>query len=187
MKKPIVVGFDFDGVIAYNPARLIRHPVSWVKKTVFGIEKVQFFVPKNPAERLFWSLAHETSMFPARGCGQLKELVRSGVIEAHLLTSRFGFLEPNLKRFLWMWGLDGVFTSMTLNYKEEQPHEFKLRMIRQKRFSYFVEDNWDIVSYLSSKRLPTTIHWIYNLMDRRTVYRYKFPFLARSLEAIVSS
>jgi len=186
MAKPVRIGFDFDGVIAYNPARVARKPISLIKSRLFGIKKVQFFVPKNPLERAFWSLAHESSMFPARGVGRLKTLVSTRQIEAHLVTSRFGFLEPNLMRFLSFWGLTDVFTSITLNHNEEQPHEFKARIIYAKKFSYFVEDNWDIVSFLSRKRLKTEIHWIYNILDRNKPYPYKYPYLSESLARIVT-
>ena len=184
MRKPIVVGFDFDGVVAYNPARVIRYPVSYIKKHMLGIHRIIFFIPKNPIERALWSLAHESSMFPSFGATHLRNLVKDGVIEAHLVTSRFGFLEPNLHRFLHFWGLVDTFSSVTLNRNEEQPHLFKERMIREKKFTYYVEDNWDIVSYLATKKLPTTIHWIYNVFDRNKQYPHKYPYLEKSLQAI---
>jgi len=191
MAKPIRVGFDFDGVIAYNPARLARLPVSFVKKHILRVRTDRFFVPKNFLERAFWSLAHESSMFPSLGAARLRSLVASGLIEAHVVTSRFGFLEPNLRRFLSFWNLSDVFASVTINHKEEQPHEFKARIIRVKKFAFFVEDNWDIVSHLTSNlplqtgKQSTEIHWIYNLLDRKKKYPYKYPYLAKSLERIV--
>jgi hypothetical protein len=187
MKRPIIVGLDFDGVVAYNPARVARHPISLFKQHVLGMHTVKFFVPKNSFERAFWSLAHESSMFPALGVSHLRNLVRDGVVEAHLLTSRFGFLEPNLRRFLQRWNLTDTFKTVTLNTHEEQPHMFKERIIRTKKFDYYVEDNWDIVSHLVAKKVPSEINWIYNIFDRNTVYPYKFPYLEKSLEHILDS
>lgn len=184
--KPIVVGFDFDGVIAYNPARLARKPISYVKQNILGMKKVRFFVPKTPLEKVFWSLAHETSMFPSLGAARLKQLVQNGDIEAHLVTSRFAFLEPNLRRFLTFWQLGDIFTSVTLNTYEEQPHEFKARMVQSGKFAYFVEDNWDIVTHLRKQKSRTEIHWIYNVFDRNQPYQFKYPYLAKSLERIVA-
>lgn len=184
ISKKIIVGFDFDGVIAYNPARLLRSPISLIKTHFLGVQKIRFFVPKNSFERSLWSLAHESSMFPALGVTRLRILVGEGRIEAHLVTSRFGFLEPNLRRFLKFWQLENVFSSITLNHKEEQPHVFKERMIRIKKFQYFIEDNWDIVSYLKKKNISTEVHWIYNIFDRNKVYPHKYPYLEKSLERI---
>ena len=186
MRKPIV-GFDFDGVVAYNPARLARYPISFFKQNILGIKKVSFFVPKNSVERAFWSLAHESSMFPAYGASRLRNLVKDSRIEAHLVTSRFGFLDPNLQRFLKFWGFTDTFTSVTLNRNEEQPHEFKERIIRAKKLDYFVEDNWDIVSYLATKKLSTEIHWIYNVFDRNKPYQHKYPYLEKSLLRITKT
>lgn len=185
MKKKIIVGLDFDGVVAYNPARLARLPIAYIKEHVLGIKRVSFFVPKTPLEKLFWSLAHETSMFPSKGAGMLRELTSDGRIEAHLVTSRFAFLEPNLQQFLARWNLQDAFTSITLNTREEQAHLYKARVIREKQFDFFVDDNWDIVSYLSHQHLKTDIHWIYNLLDRNRPYENKHPYLERALQTIV--
>ena len=184
MAKPIVVGLDFDGVVAYNPARLARHPISLFKEHVLGIKEVSFFVPKTGLQRAVWSLVHESSMFPSAGASALRRLVTDGTIEAHLVTSRFGFLEPNLKRFLERWHLSDTFASIAVNRREEQPHRFKERILRTKKFTYYIEDNWDIVAYLTAQKLPTEIHWIYNILDRGKSYPFKYPYLAKSLERI---
>lgn len=185
MKRKIIVGLDFDGVVAYNPARLTRLPIALIKKHLLGIHKVSFFVPKTPLQRGLWALAHESSMFPARGAQLLRDLTREGVIEAHLVTSRFAFLEPNLYQFLNRWNLRQCFTSITLNKREEQPHKYKERVIRKMQFDYYLEDNWDIVAHLSSAAIDTEIHWIYNLLDRNREFPTKHPYLEHALQDIL--
>lgn len=186
MQKPIVIGFDFDGVIAYNPVRLARLPISFVKQRILGIKKVSFFVPRTPLEKSLWALAHESSVFPARGAAMLRTLTKEKKIEAHLVTGRYGFLEENLLRFLKRWNLTDCFTTITVNVKEEQPHEFKERVLRNNTFAYYVEDNLDIVKHLSSKQQKTQIHWIYNIFDRNNPYANKYPYLEQSLAHIVA-
>lgn len=183
--KKIVVGFDFDGVVAYNPARLARFPIAVIKRHVLGIHDVSFFVPKTPLQRTLWALAHESSFFPAQGAALLRQLIRNHRIEAHLVTSRFAFLAPNLARFLKRWDLSDCFESITLNTREEQAHVYKERVIREKKFDYFIEDNWDIVEHLGKKKLKTQIHWIYNVFDRGKAYPHKHPYLEKALRAIV--
>lgn len=188
MKKPkkLIIGFDFDGVVAYNPARLARLPISFIKRRIFGIRTVSFFVPKTSIERTLWALAHESSMFPAKGAALLRTMTKERLIEAHLVTSRFAFLESNLRVFLKRWNLLDCFTSVTLNYKEEQAHIYKERVIREKKFDYFIEDNWDIVSHLSHQHLKTEIHWIYNILDRGQAYPRKHPYLEQALTSIIA-
>jgi hypothetical protein len=185
IKKSIVVGFDFDGVVAYNPARLARLPISMIKHALFGKSKVSFFVPKTPLQKTLWALAHETSVFPAKGASLLRELTHKKIIEAHLVTGRFGYLEPGLRRFLDRWNLSGVFTSITLNTKEEQPHVYKERVLRVKQFDYFVEDNWDIVEHLSHTNLKTSVYWVYNILDIERSYDKKVPYMEKALKAII--
>lgn len=184
--KKIVIGLDFDGVVAYNPARLARFPISFVKQHLFGVKKVQFFVPKTPMQRAFWALGHETSMFPSYGASLLRQLTHDGLVEAHLVTARFGYLENGLYAFLRRWDLLDCFRTITLNKNEEQPHEFKERLVKAKKFTYYIEDNWDIVSHLSQRQIHTDIHWIYNLFDRTKPYANKFPYLHASLQSIAT-
>jgi len=186
MKKSIVVGFDFDGVVAYNPARLARLPISYIKRHVFGITNTSFFVPKTPLQRSLWALGHETSMFPAKGASLLRTLTQNGTIEAHLVTARFGFLEHHLLQFLDRWNLRSCFTSITLNTKEEQAHIYKERIVSSQKFDFYVEDNWDIVSFLHKKSVHTSVHWIYNILDRKRAYKDKYPYLERSLDRIAA-
>ena len=73
MKKPIKVGFDFDGVIAYNPARLVRAPISLFKRNILGVKKLSFFYPKTSVEKLMWKLVHNSSVFPGTGIELFKK------------------------------------------------------------------------------------------------------------------
>ncbi len=183
--KKIKIGLDFDGVVAYNPFRVIRAPVAYVKREIFGIKKLKFFVPEKKWERIFWIIAHESSVFPAYGASTLRTLAHRGDIEFHLITARYSFLNDSLYRWLDRYHLRDVFTSITTNIHDEQPHEYKLAAVKRLGLDYFVEDNFDIVSHLSSK-VTTTVYWIYNITDHFTPYPHKVPYLGKALEGIMS-
>ena len=51
---------------------------------------------------------------------------------------------------------------------------------------YFIEDNLDIVNYLST-RTKIRVMWIYNILDRNNPYIYKYPYLKKALEAIIGN
>lgn len=177
------MGLDFDGVVAYNPFRIIRAPIKWFKREVLGINKLSFFVPRNKLERLAWTIVHESSVWPSNGVELLKELVNNENIEAHLVTARFSFLEQNLFEWLKKNKLTKLFKSINLNKKNEQPHIFKERVVSKLHFDYFIEDNLDIVLHLNGKS-KTKIYWIYNVLDRGKNYPFGFPYLKKALEAI---
>jgi len=180
MKKKLKVGFDLDGVILYNPARLVRPLVSLMKD--YGLIKrkqLQFYHPKTKVEREFWRLCHKTSIFVAPGFRDIKKLVDENKIEAYLITGRFSFLKHDLDKWLFKINADKIFTKHYYNRKNEQPHLFKKRMLKELDLDIFVEDNWDIVNYLhtKTKSKKTKIFWVYNFLDNKIDYQYKFPGL----------
>lgn len=186
MKKKIIVGLDFDGVVAYNPIRILRLPVALAKQYFLGKTTTHFFVPKTPFTKFIWAGIFESSVFPARGSSMLAQLVREKKIEVHLVTARFSFMRDHLYRWLRVWRMGELFTSITTNDRDEQPHVFKARIVAEKKFDIYIEDNWDIVSHLNSKKLSTRVYWIYNILDRGRKYPYKYPYILKALEDIMA-
>jgi uncharacterized HAD superfamily protein len=185
MKQQIIqVGIDFDGVLAYNPFRVIRAPVTYVKRNLLGQHKTRFYIPKTSAEKFVWGILHESSIFPAQGVDLLKSLVKERKIEAHLVTARYSFLQPQLYQWIGKHNLDQIFSSITINKNDQQPHIYKTNIVEERKFDYFIEDNLDIVTHVS-KQDRTQVLWIYNIIDKSYPYPYKFPYLQKALEYIV--
>jgi hypothetical protein len=180
MTKRLKVGFDFDGVIAYNPFRIVRPILAFLKKDVLGVKKLKFWYPRHRWQQIFWIILHESSVFPANGIDQFKTLVSNGTIEAHLVTARYSFLDGHLFRWLDRHKLRKYFKTINFNKRDEQPHLFKERLINKHQFDVFVEDNLDIVKHLHG-RSKTKIFWIYNLFDREYPHVYKYPYLGKAL------
>lgn len=183
--KKIQLGIDFDGVIAYNPFRLIRAPITFVKSQIFGKRKLKFYYPKNRVEKLIWKILHDSSILPARGINFLIELVENGTLEVHIISGRYNYLEDHLLKWLNKYKLKKYFKTININRKDRQPHLFKEELIKARKVDFFIEDNLDIVNYLShpsrnySKKVK--IFWIYNLIDRFKDYPYKYPYLEKAL------
>lgn len=184
-KKKIRVGFDFDGVIAYNPFRVFRYPTTLLKKYLKHETSTKFYFPKTKIEQWLWILIHETSFFPAIGTDDLHQLIRQENIEAYIITSRYACLENTFFRWLKRHKLDRGFKGYYLNKKNEQPHLFKERMIKELEIDYFIDDNLDIVEHLN-RNAKTEIHWIYNIVDRFHPYPRKHPHLLTFVNFIKS-
>ena len=183
IRRKIRVGLDFDGVVAYNPFRVIRPVVAFVKTKLFGVRRLEFFYPRKRWQQILWIIAHESSIFPAYGIYLLRRMVKEETIEVHLITARFSFLDDHLNRWLVRNKLKHIFRSVNLNKQDAQPHIFKEKTVSRLKLDYFIEDNLDIVKYLS-QRSGTKIFWIYNLFDRYTSYKYKYPYLKKALQDI---
>lgn len=180
----VKVGFDLDGVLLYNPARIFRPFVAIVKRLFLKKRGLVFYYPTSPFEKFLWRLFHKSSIFIAPGIEDIKKLVRQKKIKAYIITARYNFLGEEFKRWIKKNKFDSIFSQIYYNGKDEQPHLFKERMIKKLGLQVFVEDNFDIVDYLRRKN-TVVIMWIYNIFDRSIYHQYKYPDLKRAVNSIL--
>ncbi len=193
--KKLKVGFDLDGVLLYNPARIVRPIISKLKRKKFIHRKeLQFYVPQKKWEQRMWQLFHKSSLFVAPGFKYIKQLVKDDKIEAYIITARYNHLKKDFDKWFAKMNRGNIFTKAFLNEKDEQPHEFKERMIKKLNLDVFIEDNWDIVNYLHSEfsmpqsqkkstnqRKLVDIYWIFNFFDKGIEHPHKFGNLESAL------
>lgn len=177
------VGFDLDGVLLYNPARILRPIVSFIKRVILKKTKLKFYYPHSPWEKHLWRLFHKSSIFIAPGMDNIRRLVKEKKIKAYIVTARYGFLGKELMSWAKKNNLEGIFAEIHYNKLDEQPHLFKERMIKELELDYFVEDNFDIVKYLDKKSSATML-WIYNIIDKGEYYPRRFAYLKKAVDFI---
>ena len=97
---PLRVGFDMDGVLLYNPTRIIRPIISSIKHIFLHKKKLKFYYPKTNHEKLFWRLVHKSSFINAPGLSEITKLVDEGKIEAFLITARYNFLGSTVTEWI---------------------------------------------------------------------------------------
>lgn len=182
-QRKIRIGLDFDGVVAYNPLRVVRAPITFIKHNIIKKKTTEFYIPTTPFMKFLFWLPHQFSFFPGRGMGYLRQLVRDGNVEAYIVSGRYGYLDAQIPQWLKQRRLHDIFTEVHANTDNEQPHLYKERMVRQLRLDYFIEDNLDIVKHLS-QTTPVRIYWIYNIFDRCHPYPYKFASPGDALKAM---
>jgi len=183
-KEITLIGVDFDGVITQNPLRAARVLIAILKHRILRIKKLSFFVPKGRWQRMvYFCGVIAPNIWPAKGISLLKDMAESENYNFILVTGRYGFVEKQTKDWIKKYQLSSSFKKIYINSKQEQPHEFKKRIIQEEKFDYYIEDNWDIVNRLSAS-VKTKIYWIYNFLDKTRVYKFKFPTLESALKQI---
>jgi hypothetical protein len=188
--KVLKVGFDLDGVLLYNPARIFRPIIYFIKKYILKRNTNQFYYPKNKLEQLIWLFLHKSSLFPTPGVKEIKQLIKEKKIKAYVISARYESLKEDFLSWKKKIDPENLFSSWYYNEKNDQPHLYKEKMIKKLNLDIFVEDNWDIVNYLKSQmsnlksKKKTKIFWIYNLLDRNIKYRYKFSSLKEVIKKI---
>jgi spore coat polysaccharide biosynthesis predicted glycosyltransferase SpsG len=178
----IKVGFDLDGVLLYNPARVFR-PITVALKELLPKKKndaIHFYYPKNFYEKLLWRVIHLSSLFIAEGLSEINVLAKEKKIEAYIITSRYDCLKDDFERWLKKMDAHLIFVDSFHNAKDLQPHIFKEQKIKELGLDYFVEDNWDIVRHIN-KNTKTKALWITNVFDRKISYDLKFRSLLDAL------
>ncbi len=149
----LIVGFDFDGVVIYNPLHIARAPIAWFKSKFLRLNKTSFYKPKNKFQLFIWKLLFLISIPATDGLKEIQKLKDEGKIYPILLTGRFDLSQKKLREILKNIGFPTLFSEIITNDKNEQPHIFKERLIQEKKMQVYIEDNIDIVLYLN-KTLP---------------------------------
>ena len=192
-RKKLRVGFDLDGVLLYNPARIVRPIISLMKKkkVLIDREELEFYVPKPGVGQFFWELLHKSSVWVAPGFEQIEQLKNQKLIEPYLITGRFGHLKQDYLKWKQKMRADQLFLNCYMNDRDEQPHLFKERMIKELKLDVFIEDNWDIVQYLEQtfsqkqdNQDLVKIIWLSNILDFKINYHAKANNLKQALSLI---
>lgn len=176
-KRKIRVGFDFDGVLFYNPFRVLRPIIYLIKRYIFGIKVTRFYIPKGFLSRKAAELLHKSSYMPNEGFDDFLGLTKDPNYEVYVITARLSFLKDELGKLLGKFDISHV-KNIIQNLRDEQPHTYKERLIKELGLDYFVEDNWDIVKHLV-KNTSTKVVWIHNLFDRIFI---KHPYHGSNLK-----
>lgn len=188
--RPLKVGFDLDGVLLYNPARVVRPLLKSAKKLVLQQSKPSFFVPKTGWQETMWQLVHKSSLYRAPGLDDIHTLVEKKKIEAFIVTARFECLKTDYEKWIKILNNKNTFKQCYANFSNSQPHEYKFKMIDKLDLDVFIDDNWDIVSHVnqsfkSSKQSPK-VYWITNMFDRSITYPYKFNSLQSAVHHLTN-
>ena len=75
MAKKIRVGFDMDGVLLYNPFRIGRPIIAFIKKYFLKRKTTKFYLPRPGLESFIWTVMHKSSYFIAPGLDDIKEMI----------------------------------------------------------------------------------------------------------------
>lgn len=173
--ETIKIGFDMDGVILFNPSRVFRNLISRTKKAhLFPRKELEFYHPNSKLENFLWLMIHKSSFKLADGFTDLEALAQQNKLEFYVVSARFLCLESDTKRWKKIINHNNIFKEIYFNNDDEQPHFFKKRMIEKLNLDYFVEDNWDVASYLARSQKRVQIWWLSNFLDKAIDYPYKF-------------
>lgn len=158
MRREIKIGCDLDGVVA-------RHILGgiFVKIRVFKekflkkIHSKSYYYPQTKIEELAWIIINWWRVPDKEGVKLLKKFHSQGFY-LFLITSRFKFNYPSTTKWLKKFSLFPLFTKVLVNVFDEDPINFKIKMVGQEKLDYFIDDDLEVLNALC--QTEAKLYWV---------------------------
>lgn len=164
------VGFDFDKVFVNTPPLIPDKIVDILYKGYIAKNRQQNYLKykfPNKIEQQIRILSHHPLFRKpiTTNINALSKISTHPNMRPYLISSRFGFLKKRTDNFLTKHNFHANFHGIYFNYKNEQPHKFKLRMIKKLKIEAYIDDDADLIYYLSNKH-PKTQYFLLSKKSR---------------------
>lgn len=150
--KKIKIAFDLDGVIIDKPPLIPKKLLEWLFR---GRRKngLHYRFPHSKFEQRIRKISHFYLFRPPirKNIEFIKKLAIDPKYEFYIISGRYSFLKKETERWLEKRKIDGVFKEIFINLKDEQPHLFKEKKLKEIRAEIFVDDDNLLANYLEEK------------------------------------
>lgn len=158
-KKREKIGFDFDKVFVNYPPLIPSELIEWLYK--IRNHKLTYRYP-GKMEQLIRILSH----YPVfrhplkKNLENLNNIWKQQDKDIYLISSRFSFLKQRTNHWTKKYGLEKFFKKMYFNFKDDQPHVFKNKIIKKENIQKFVDDDLDLLLFLSKENPKVKFYWL---------------------------
>lgn len=158
IKKRIRIGFDFDKVFVNYPQFVPDRLINRLYKKKSSV--LTYRIPGKMEQRFRIISHHHLFRTPiAYNIKTLKAIKQRG-IETYLVSSRFGFLKNKTQTWLQRHQMEQYFDGIYFNFDNQQPHKFKNKVIKSLRITHYVDDDLDLLLYLTKNDPKLTLYWL---------------------------
>lgn len=159
MAKKTKLGFDLDGIFIGPPLFVPKSIIEYIYKK--SNKNLSYRIP-GELESKIRVASHYHLLRPAikKNIMSLVKISELPEISIFLVSSRFSFLKARTETWIKIQSMGKFFTKMYFNYENEQPHQFKDRIIKKEKIDKFVDDDLDLLMYLSKKNPDVQFYWV---------------------------
>ncbi len=165
------IGFDFDKVFVSYPPIIPDKLIDFLYKGKIALDskkgpdklKLKYRIP-GIIEKQIRIISHNYIFRPplTNNIKALRLIKKNSNHKLYLISSRFGFLKNKTNHWLDKNKLKKEFHEIHFNFKNSQPHIFKEKIIRSKKISHFIDDDLDLLVYLSDRNRSLKLFWLTN-------------------------
>lgn len=154
------IGFDLDKIFINIPPFVPGSVIEWIYKGKRN-GSLKYRIPGR-AEQIIRIFSHYPLFRPpiTENMNYVKNLTLANTNKYYLISSRFSFLEKRTTDIIKRYKLDKIFNAMYFNYSNNQPHEFKDGIIKKLNLDKYVDDDLQLLEYLSDKNPKTKFFWL---------------------------
>lgn len=156
------IGFDLDKIFIDYPPFVPDWLIDKLyKKKANG--ELSYRIPSK-AEQILRLISHYSLFRPPikKNIEIIEKLYRKNNNKHYLISSRFSFLKNKTKALIKRHQLDELFDGLFFNFKNEQPHLFKNHVIKKLKICLYVDDDLQLLRYLSAKNSKVKFFWLSN-------------------------
>lgn len=154
------IGFDLDKIfIDYPPFIPVEIINSLYKQKSNGV--LLYRMPPR-TERMLRILTHYPFLRPPiiGNIQFVERLAKNKKHKYYLISSRFSFLKYRTEIILKKYNLDKIFDDMFFNFKDQQPHIFKEKIIKKLKIDRYVDDDLPLLEFVSKNNPKTKFFWL---------------------------
>lgn len=165
MKKQ-KIAFDFDKVFVDYPPFIPTTIIDALYKKKNG--HLSYRIPGTFEQKIRILSHHNLLRSPIKpNIAALSKITDNDDVEAYVISSRFSFLEKKTEDWTKKNKMSRYFKKMYFNYKDEQPHIFKERILRSEEIDKFIDDDLDLLLYLAERNPNIKFYWINKNMPHK--------------------
>lgn len=160
------IGFDLDGIFIDKPPFIPKVFIERMYRKKSG--KLIYRIPGKFEQKLRKFL-HQPIFRPTfkKNIHFLENLKQKKNHTFFLISGRFGFLKNETDQILKSNNIYALFYQHYINLENLQPHLFKEKQIKKNNIQKFIDDDLDLLNYLSDKISDTRFYWLNSKQSKK--------------------
>lgn len=161
------IGFDLDKIFVNLPPLVPAKIIDWLYKEKTNHE-LKYRMPSR-LEQVIRIFSHYPAFRPpiTKNLKYVQSLIPANKNKYFLISSRFSFLKKRTNNLIKKHNFNKIFNAMYFNYSDEQPHEFKDKTIKKLGLDIFVDDDLQLLEYLTDKNPKVKFFWLNNKINKK--------------------
>lgn len=154
------IGFDLDKIFVNLPPLVPSKIIDFFYKEK-SAKSLRYRMPSR-LEQIVRIFSHYPLFRPPinQNMDYVKNLALANKNKYYLISSRFNFLRKRTENLIKHYKLNKIFNAMYFNYSDYQPHEFKNEMIKKLNLDMYIDDDLQLLEYLTDKNPKTRFFWL---------------------------